>query len=131
MKILLTGNEGFVGSHIQQELDFEMDIVGLDVRAGFQEWYDDMIEVMASGIDAVVHVGANSSSQSQDADLYLWNSYASFLIAREAARYNTTMPFVLFSSFFVNASESDWENRGIYAWTKAQSEDFVSALMPH
>ena len=58
MKALLTGDKGFVGSHIRVGLEHTHDIVGLDVRGSFTGWVDDMNSVMGRDIEAVVHCGA-------------------------------------------------------------------------
>ena len=65
MKILLTGNEGFVGNHIQSTLEAKHEVIGLEAQPSFQEWYDEMNTVLDTSIDAVVHVGAIAENQSE------------------------------------------------------------------
>ena len=68
-RILITGDKGFVGSHIRAALEsdksrlgqehvedsrcFTGEMVGLEVRERFRDWYDDLYEVMDTPIDAV------------------------------------------------------------------------------
>ena len=135
MKILLTGNKGFVGSHVQTALEADgHEIVGLEVKRTFREWYDELYTVMDTPIDAVIHLGAISNNQCQDPDIYLWNSYATFLLAQRVRRKMNSMspmPFVFFSTFLVGSTMNDWESRTPYAWSKAQAENFVRVYLPH
>ncbi len=45
-RILMTGDKGFVGSHIRAALEGEHEVVGLEARERFRDWYDDMYDVM-------------------------------------------------------------------------------------
>lgn len=134
MRILLTGDKGFVGSHIRAEVESVYDVVGLEVRGGFQEWIEDMNAAMDTDIDVVIHAGAIADSQSKDPDIYLWNSYATFLLAQRVRQKTHSMsppPFIFFSSFLVSSTIDDWEARTPYSWSKAQAESFVRAHLPH
>lgn len=126
MRILLTGNKGFVGSHIEKALSKDHEIVGLDVRGSFTEWVDDMDAVMDTDIDTVIHAGAISNNQSNDPDIYLWNAYGTYLLAKKSR----DIPFVFFSSFVVSSTVYDVESRTPYGWTKAIGEDFVLDMLP-
>ena len=75
MRLLLTGDKGFVGSNIRAALEPEYEVVGLEARERFSDWYNEMYDVMDTPVDAVVHAGAMADSQSQNPDIYLWNSY--------------------------------------------------------
>lgn len=134
MRILLTGHEGAVGTEIRELLEPEHEIVGLEAKGTFREWYDAMYRVMDEPLDAVVHAGAISANQSQRDDMYLWNSYATFLLAqrtRQKMNSMSPMPFVFFSSFLVESTIDNWEGRSPYAWSKAQGENFVRVYLPH
>ena len=147
MRILLTGDKGFVGVHIRKELEVTHEVVGLEATEQFQDWYDNMNTAMDSNIDAVIHVGAISNNQCQDPDIYLWNSYATYLLAQRARQKSVsrlgmdssvpggsdmcTIPFILFSSFLVGSTMDDWSTRTPYTWSKVQAEDFVRDCLPH
>ena len=45
MRILVTGNEGLVGNHMQKALERENEIVGLEAKPTFREWYNEMYEM--------------------------------------------------------------------------------------
>ena len=144
MKILLTGDKGFVGSHIRAGLESVYhvragvesiyNVVGLDVRGEFQEWIEDMNAAMDTDIDAVIHVGAISNNQSQAPNVFLWNSYATYLLAQRVSQKmdgRLPIPFIFFSTFLVGSTMDDWSTRTPYAWSKVQAEDFVRNSLPH
>lgn len=134
MKILVTGNEGFAGSHIQKALELEHEVVGLDVRGTFEQWCEDMYAIMNTDIDAVVHAGAISNNQTEDWQIFLWNSYATDLLAERAKRHlrgYKHFPFILFSTLLVEETESNWNERSPYTWSKVQAERFVHNHLPH
>ena len=130
MKILLTGSKGFVGSHLYKVLEKEHDIVGLEAKLLFRNWYDEMCQVIDPSLDAVVHVGAISNNQFTGADIYLWNTYATYLIAEHVKRMDTKpIQFIFFSSFLVGATANDWSKRTPYSWSKAQSESYLNTYL--
>ena len=130
MKVLLTGDKGFVGSHIRVGLENSHDVVGLDVAGSFTEWINDMNSVLGRDIEAVVHCGAISNNQCDDPDIYLWNAYGTYLLAKTVRTINANIPFIFFSSFVVSATESEPESRTPYGWTKAVAEDLVQEILP-
>lgn len=132
MRILLTGHKGFVGSHVQRALEADgNEVVGLEATSTFQAWHDEMDVIMNTRIDATIHLGAISNNQYNDPDIFLWNSYATFLLAQRARRKPAQIPFIFFSSFLVGNTMRDWEVRTPYTWSKAQAEDFVQVCLPH
>ena len=134
MRLLLTGDKGFVGSNIRAALEPEYEVVGLEARERFSDWYNEMYDVMDTPVDAVVHAGAMADSQSQNPDIYLWNSYATFLLAqrvRQKMHSMSPIPFVFFSTYLVESTMENWETRTPYTWSKAQAENFVRVYLPH
>ena len=132
MKILLTGNKGFVGSHIENALAADgHEIVGLEVHPTFKEWVDEMKRVVTPDIDGVVHAGAIPYNQSQDPKLFLWNAHATYLLAQQASRFIPDVPFVYFSTFLVSSSKDDWESRTPYGWSKVCAEMYLRTWMPY
>ena len=129
MKILLTGDKGFVGRNIRKALKVEgHQVLGLEVTAGFREWYDNL-HALDAPLDAVVHAGAISSNQYAEADIFIWNSYASLVLAKYMRDKFGEIPFVFFSSFQVSASDMD--NRSWYGWSKAFAEDCIREVLPN
>ena len=122
-----------MGSHIQNALEAEHKVVGLEARERFRDWYNDLYEIMDTSIDAIVHAGAILDNQSQDPNIYLWNSYATFLLAqrvRQKMHSMSPMPFIFFSTYLVGSTMDDWGARTPYTWSKAQAENFVRGLPP-
>lgn len=136
MKILLTGNKGFVGSHIQQSLEAEgHEIVGLEVHPTFKEWVKEMCRVVDLSIEAVIHAGAIPYNQSKDPKLFLWNAHASYLLAWSFSSVcgieKESRPFIFFSTFLVSSTQNDWEERTAYGWSKWCAEDYIQQWMPN
>lgn len=133
MRILVTGNEGFVGSHIQASLESDgHTVVGLEVQPTFKEWIAEMHNVVDSGIDGVVHAGAIPYNQSKDPMLFLWNAHASYLLARQVmVKTSTRLPFIFFSTFLVSSTKDNWEERTPYAWSKVFAEQYIRQWMPY
>ena len=132
MKILLTGNKGFAGSHIQSSLESDgHEIVGLEVASTFQGWQDVMQRVVTPEIEAVIHAGAMPYNQSQDPKLFIWNAHATFLLAQQAYRIIPDVPFIFFSTFLVSSTKDDWEVRTPYAWSKVCAEAYLRTFMPY
>ena len=134
MKILLTGNKGFVGTHIQESLEQNgHEIIGLEAHPTFAEWYDEMHRVTDLPVDAVIHAGAIPYNQSKDPHIYLWNSHATYLLAQRIRENMGEIPFILFSTFLVESTleKERWDARTGYAWSKAIAEEHVNSFLPN
>ena len=134
MRILVTGDKGFIGSNLRVALEADgHEVVGLEVKSTFKEWYDEIYTIMDTPIEAVAHLGANSNNQSKDPYIFLWNSYATFLLAqrvRQKMNSMSPMPFVFLSAFLVDNTSDDWESRTPYSWSKALAEHFTQVYLP-
>ena len=123
MRILVTGNKGFVGSHVAAALEADgNEIVGLEAFPTFCDWYDEMCTVMDSGIDAVIHIGAIAENQSERDDIYLWNAYATDCLANRSI---DCARFIFFSTYLVDSTRNDWDARSHYTWSKVMGEAYV------
>jgi ADP-L-glycero-D-manno-heptose 6-epimerase len=124
-KIILTGGAGFIGSCFLWKLNRENidDVIVVDHLAGGSKWKnlagkrfldyvqkDDFLEALASGkfgsVQAIVHLGACSSTLLDDAGYFLKNNYeyskrlalwaagrgVRFIYASSAATYGTAAP---------------------------------------
>ena len=138
MKILLTGHKGFVGSHLRQALTADgHSVIGMEADCSFDQWLGRFSksktwDYRLHRLDAVLHVGAISENQSEDPEIYLWNSYGTFVLAKFIKeRYSDRIPFIFFSSYIVEGTENDWKSRSPYAWSKVQAEQYVHTLLPH
>ena len=137
MKILLTGDKGFVGRNIGAALRADgHTVIGIEAEPQFSEWHGKFYRskryyVALRDIDAVVHAGAISSNQHTDPDIFIWNSYASLVLAKYVRERYGQIPFVFFSSFQVSASDKDWSQRSWYAWSKVFAEDCIREVLPN
>ena len=132
MKILVTGHEGYVGSNVYAVLRQDHKVVGLEAHKRFEDWVDNMTRAV-EGVDAVVHIGAISENQSKRDDIFLWNTHATYLIAKEVSRasgWRNPLPFIYFSSYHVEASMDNLGARTPYIWSKAIAERYIRDIFP-
>ena len=87
MKILITGSDGYLGSHLVSRLKIEHEITKFDpYPCSFDEWEDAWNEVSAYGFaqDYVIHAGAILSRRKADAEIiFQMNTMATEMIARD------------------------------------------------
>ena len=138
MKILLTGDKGFVGRNIRKALTGEgHTAIGIEAEPQFSEWIGKFhrskrYDFMLRDIDAVVHAGAIATNQFADPSIFIWNSYATLVLAKYARdRYGSDIPFVFFSTFQVNVVEKNMDNGSWYGWSKKYAEECLREVLPH
>ena len=62
MKLFITGSDGFLGSElISQCKAKEIDVVGADIRSGFDIRKKDIAERISEGVDAIIHLAGLSN----------------------------------------------------------------------
>lgn len=137
MRILLTGNKGFVGSHLQKALTADgHSVLGMEADCSFDEWLGRFAKSKCDDrlhrLDAVLHVGAISENQSDNPEIYLWNSYGTFVLAKFIKeRYGDRIPFIFFSTYIIESTEHNWKLRSPYVWSKVQAEQYVQIHLSH
>ena len=137
MKILLTGDQGFVGRHIQTSLTADgHTVIGIEAEPHFDKWIGKFhcskhYDLILNDIEAVVHAGAIATNQFDDPSIFIWNSYATLILAKYLRdRFGTAIPFVFFSTFQVTATEEDKRRRSWYGWSKAFAEECLREVLP-
>ena len=76
--------------------------------------------------DAVIHIGAMKDNQSASADIFLWNAYATKLLAEQVSNSQQRPPyFIFFSSSMVQGTAHDLDNRSPYGWSKQMAESYL------
>ena len=128
MKILITGNGGLVGHAAYKRFRAEHQVLCLEKNGSFADWIYDLKykTSWAFNYDVVLHLGAISANQYPGADIFLWNSVATKLLAEHVRNPNGTIPyFIFFSSTIVKATEKDLSNRTNYGWSKWMAENYL------
>ena len=121
MRILITGHEGFVGSHAYKALRQDHQVLVFDKDTSFAKWIDMMNykTSYAFDYDVIIHTGAISDNQYNGGDIFLWNALATKLLAEQVRRVDGTMPyFIYFSSAAIRATENNLADRTFYSWSK-------------
>ena len=146
MRILITGHKGFIGRELVKAFDDTCEIHTLDAGKDFRKWMtqdlppalhpqDLMFSSSLLPLDVVFHVGALNNAQHQGSDIYLWNSYATYLIAHEMATKPSlrNCHLVYFSSRCgKHARDLGYHKGGAspYGLSKMIAEDYINELLP-
>ena len=121
-KVLVTGNEGFIGGHLCRKLKAEgIEVVGLDKDCGgITNW--DLITLKSQGVGSIFHLGAMSDANKCNAG-YCWtnevNVTGTFNVLEIARRLGNIK--VVFAS-----SAAVYEPRDLYAVTKVIGEAYCN-----
>lgn len=117
MKILITGHQGFIGSHLIEELGKEHKVFGVDIKSGFDIRKHEFKE---GGFDVIFHAAADASipkSFENPVESFTHNVLGTLMILEFARR---TKAKVVFSS-----SSSVYELMSPYSWHKGVCEDYL------
>lgn len=124
MKVLITGNYGFIGSHAQREF------TNLGHQVTTYDWNPDKLPNV-EGLDWVLHFGAiSSTTETNIAKVMRQNVDFSIWLYEECAKYNVNLQWS--SSASVYGLGTDFEEtapvdpRSPYAWSKYLFEHHVS-----
>lgn len=119
MRILLTGNKGFIGSYIQEALQHaEHEVVTLDVATDIAKWRTAFMILNPQKIDLVIHCGAIADSSAKGNHLWRMNYETTKELAEWVIARNTRMLYIS------SCVAADPQNP--YGWTKRAAEDIVS-----
>lgn len=110
MKILLTGYEGFIGSHLERRLQKDHTLVLVE-RNSEKEW----VESVIFDCDVIIHQGAISDTMNYDVtDMMTQNfEFSKFLFD---AAYDKKIIYA--------SSAACYEPKSIYAWSKYCAEQY-------
>ena len=145
MKILITGNAGFIGSHLEKLLTAQgVDVLGYDIARNPAEDVRDLTNVLshAQGVDGIVHLAAVSrvkwgfEDPQKCVDVNVLGTTNVLEAARQIGRAGGKSPWVTFGSsreVFGEAKElpaTELTPRipvNVYGTTKAVGEDLCKA----
>ena len=133
MRILITGDKGFVGRNLGKALRKDgHEIIGFEAETHFDQWLDKLHKL--PDFDAVIHAGAIAKNQFDDPSIFLWNSYATLKLANytrfRPQYYSKHIPFIFFSTFQVSMTQEDLRQRSWYGWSKAFAEECLHEVLP-
>lgn len=144
MRVLITGHEGFVGRQLKKALEGH-DISVLEATRDFNLWMkkklsdvlnftDYSVRPSPVPFDVIFHIGALNNNQYTGSDIYLWNSFAVYLIAHEMVTkpHLQNCHLVYFSSRCGKWAR-DLEYQGgasPYGLSKMIAEDYIQELIP-
>lgn len=124
MKILLTGNNGFIGSAIQARLsDEDCQVYTFDFCKPYKEWITEMMDFIDKivNLDLIIHCGAISDSGMEGNLLWEMNYQATEFLARYASKNNNKFLFIS-SCAAINPINQ-------YGWGKRCAEDILRATI--
>jgi ADP-L-glycero-D-manno-heptose 6-epimerase len=130
LKILITGNRGFIGSHVER---FWRKLEGHEIVT--YEWNEQLLPRI-EGLDWVLHFGAISSTTERDVAKVMRQNYDfSVWLYEECRKYDVDMQWS--SSASVYGSGSDFREsaavdpRSPYSWSKYLFEHYVDKNPTH
>lgn len=123
MKILITGNRGFIGSHAQRKF------IKLGHEVVTYEWDPDCLP-RVEGVDWVLHFGAISSTTETDiAKVMQQNVDFSIWLYNECSTYNANLQWSSSASVYGLGSDfresAPVDPRSPYAWSKYLFEHYI------
>lgn len=122
MRILITGNRGFIGKNMIHALKDEHDLY-------FFEWGEDY--PLINGLDLVIHLGANSSTTERDVEKIMRQNYDfSVWLLHECMTWKVRLQYSSSASVYggnTKFGESDpADPRSPYAWSKYLFDKYVT-----
>lgn len=122
MKILVTGNRGFIGKNMVRALQSQHELT-------FYEWNEPLPKI--EGHDLVIHLGANSSTTERDVDKIMRQNYDfSVWMLHECETWKVHLQYSSSASVYggnTKFSEDDpVDPRSPYAWSKYLFDRYVN-----
>lgn len=130
MRILITGHKGLVGRNVVSALSSDHEVFTLEMSHYFSDWVQrDMPEQLNQKPEVIVHIGGIMSPQTQDPNIYLWNSSAVHLLCEGIARHPDLKGGYL---IFFSSRVAPWAKTvaykdpcNPYALSKMLAEDYI------
>ena len=123
MKILITGNRGFIGSYLEKTLSSSHEIIGLSRIDGYDITDFDSLEKLDTDIDTIIHTAAVATD---DYELAFQNNVVGTLNICKYAKESGVKRVILLSTIFA-IDEEDNGYFNSYGKTKKISEELAEA----
>jgi len=128
MKILVTGDQGFIAKNLISKLDKNWTVYGIDVNDFMvvDDWQSQLIDIVASlSPDVIFHVGACSDTLEQNVNYMMNLNYeATKILSEYCYMANCKM---IYSSSAANYGVNGKNPSNLYGWSKYAAEDIVKA----
>ena len=122
MKILLTGNKGYIGKHLHSTLGVRYDLDTIDEGTNYNAWLSEFTKrTIMPYPKVIVHCGGNPDSSYTHPDIFQWNYDATRRIADFAVGVNAHLIF--FSSSCAIRPDCH------YGWSKRTAEDYIRSRL--
>lgn len=137
MKVLITGDKGFVGTETKKYIGDKAEIIGYDIMDGYDIRDALQLEevVKATRPDRILHLGAIARFAEADKDPYLafeTNVLGTRNVALVAGKYHIPVVYASTGSVYMpikreGAITEDFEGRGnsVYGCTKYMGEEYI------
>ena len=129
MKILVTGDQGFIAKNLISKLDKNWTVYGIDVNDFMvvDDWQSQLIDIVASlSPDVIFHVGACSDTLEQNVNYMMNLNYeATKILSEYCYMANCKM---IYSSSAANYGTNGRNPSNLYGWSKYAAEGIVKAM---
>jgi ADP-L-glycero-D-manno-heptose 6-epimerase len=126
MKILVTGDKGFIAKSLIWKLDRDLTVLGIDVDdfRMADNWGKQLIEIVADiRPDVIFHVGACSDTLEQNVNYMMELNYESTKILSDYCSLKGCK--MIYSSSAANYGVNGFHPANLYGWSKYAAEDYV------
>lgn len=127
MKVLVTGDQGFIAKRLIWKLDRSFTVLGIDVDDFMKadDWQQELANIVADiSPDVIFHVGACSDTMEKDVNLMMKLNYEATKIL--ATYCHVTDCKMIYSSSAANYGTDGKHPSNLYGWSKYAAEDYVT-----
>jgi ADP-L-glycero-D-manno-heptose 6-epimerase len=127
MKILVTGDKGFIAKRLISKLDRNFTVFGIDVDdfINSEDWQQELASIVADlSPDVIFHVGACSDTLEKDVNYMMKLNYESTKILASYCKYTNCK--LIYSSSAANYGSEGKHPTNLYGWSKYAAEDVVT-----
>ena len=132
MRILLTGQNGFLGKNLYTEFCQTDQVFTLGRSQHFTDWVKvDMPQaIVTTRPEVIIHAGAIANYQSLDPNIFLWNAAGTYALAKEMRDIVPNCYLVFISSRAAPwARQLCYNKASPYAISKMLAEDYITEVL--